>query len=206
MEGLQKQLQKSLASNTLLEEQLKDQERQNLQKHKEIEDLRKAVAEFEKRRDGFNEVLDHFQKTLLGINGSPYSVVCNNVLRRVCRFVYFRYVATLEQGEVDSATGLCIATDAAKKELDGLLNTGRQACGSLQIAGSAGLSAIGLTKELLLVPGLVADWKQSSAWGGARTALTLAKAHYPELDLDLITSGIPESGEDEAPVDEATIR
>jgi hypothetical protein len=40
----------------------------------------------------------------------------------------------------------------------------------------------------------VADWKQSSARGGSRTALTLAKAHYPELDLDLITSGIPESG------------
>jgi hypothetical protein len=34
----------------------------------------------------------------------------------------------------------------------------------------------------------------------------LAKAHYPELDLDLITSGIPEGGEDGAPVDEATIR
>jgi hypothetical protein len=107
---------------------------------------------------------------------------------------------------VDSATGLRIATDAAKKELDGLLNAGRQACGSLQIAGSAGLSAIGLTKKLLLVPGLVADWKQSSARGGARTALTLAKAHYPELDLDLVTSGIPESGEDGAPVNEATIR
>jgi hypothetical protein len=98
-----------------------------------------------------------------------------------------------------------MATDAAKKELDGLLNAGRQACGSLRIAGSAGLSAIGLTKKLLLVPGLVADWKQSSARGGARTALTLAKAHYPELDLDLITSGIPESGEDGAPVDEAGI-
>jgi hypothetical protein len=99
-----------------------------------------------------------------------------------------------------------MATDAAKKELDGLLNTGRQACGSLQIAGSASLSAIGLTKKLLLVPGLVADWKQSSARGGARTALILAKAHYLELDLDLITSGIPESGEDGAPVDEAAIR
>jgi hypothetical protein len=99
-----------------------------------------------------------------------------------------------------------MATDAAKNELDGLLNAGHQACGSLQIAGSAGLSAIGLTKKLLLVPGLVADWKQSSARGGARTALTLAEAHYPELDLDLITSGIPESGEDEAPVDEAAIR
>jgi hypothetical protein len=99
-----------------------------------------------------------------------------------------------------------MATDAAKKELDGLLNAGRQACGILQIAGSYGLSAIGLTKKLLLVPGLVADWKQSSARGGAKTALTLAKAHYPELDLDLITSGIPESGEDGAPVDEAAIR
>jgi hypothetical protein len=99
-----------------------------------------------------------------------------------------------------------MATDAVKKELDGLLNAGRQACGSLRIVGSSGLSAIGLTKKLLLVPGLVADWKQSSARGGARTALTLAKAHYPELDLDLITSGIPESGEDGAPVDEAAIR
>jgi hypothetical protein len=98
-----------------------------------------------------------------------------------------------------------MATDAAKKELDGLLNAGRQACGSLQIAGSASFSAIGLTKKLLLVPGLVVDWKQSSARGGARTALTLVKAHYPELDLDLITSGIPENGEDGAPVDEAAI-
>jgi hypothetical protein len=34
----------------------------------------------------------------------------------------------------------------------------------------------------------------------------LAKAHYPKLDLDLITSGIPESGEDGAPVNEAATR
>jgi hypothetical protein len=105
---------------------------------------------------------------------------------------------------VDSTTGPRIATDAAK-DLDGLLNTGRGACGSLQIAGSSTLSAIRLTKKILLVPGLVADWKQSSARGGARTALTLAKAHYPELDLDLITSGIPESNKDETSVDEAAI-
>jgi hypothetical protein len=49
MEGLQKQLQKSLASNTLLKEKLKDQECQNLQKHKEVEDLCKAAAKFEKQ-------------------------------------------------------------------------------------------------------------------------------------------------------------
>jgi hypothetical protein len=71
--------------------------------------------------------------------------------------------------------------------------------------GASTLSAIGLTKKLLVVPGLVADWKQSCARGGARTAITLAKAHYPELDLDLITFSIPESNEDGTPVDEATI-
>jgi hypothetical protein len=119
--------------------------------------------------------------------------------------ICFCYTATLEQG-VDSATGLRIATDTMKKELDGLLNTGRQACGSLQIAGSSDLFTIGLTKKLLLVPGLVADWKQSLARGGSRTALTLAKAHYAELDLDLITSGIPESSEDRTSVDKAAIR
>jgi hypothetical protein len=32
---------------------------------------------------------------------------------------------------VDSAMGLRIAMDAAKKELDGLLNVGRQVCASL---------------------------------------------------------------------------
>jgi hypothetical protein len=83
MEGLQTQLQKSLTMNTLLEEQLKDQERQNRQKQKEVEDLRKAAADFEKRQNGFNEVLNHFQKTLLGSDGSPYCVVCNNMLCRV---------------------------------------------------------------------------------------------------------------------------
>jgi hypothetical protein len=34
----------------------------------------------------------------------------------------------------------------------------------------------------------------------------LAKVHYPELDLDLITSGIPESTDNGSPVDEAAIR
>jgi hypothetical protein len=83
MEGLQQQLQKSLAANTVLEEQLKDQERQNLKKDKEIEDLRKVAAKFEKRRDGFNEVLNHFQETLLGIDGFPYCKNCNLLLCRI---------------------------------------------------------------------------------------------------------------------------
>jgi hypothetical protein len=66
MDGLHQQLQKSLATNTSLEEQLKDQERLNLKREKKIEDLRNAAAVFEQRHAGFNEILHHFQDNLLG--------------------------------------------------------------------------------------------------------------------------------------------
>jgi septal ring factor EnvC (AmiA/AmiB activator) len=60
MDGLQQQLQKSLAANTSLEEQLKDQKNPGKKKDKEIADLRKTAANFEKRREGFNELLHYF--------------------------------------------------------------------------------------------------------------------------------------------------
>jgi hypothetical protein len=60
MEGLQMQLEKSLTENTLLKEQLKDQERQNRQKQKEVDNLRQATIDFEDQRRGFNKVLNHF--------------------------------------------------------------------------------------------------------------------------------------------------
>jgi chromosome segregation ATPase len=66
MDGLNEQLRKSLAENATLERQLKDQENQNKKTDKEIADLRKATADFEKRREGFNELLHHFQDNLLG--------------------------------------------------------------------------------------------------------------------------------------------
>jgi hypothetical protein len=70
---------------------------------------------------------------------------------------YFRYAASLDHAEVDTALGLCIASDAPKKELDILLDAGHGACASLQIPGASNLSATGLSKKLELVPGLVAD-------------------------------------------------
>jgi hypothetical protein len=78
MEGLQMQLQKSLTENTLLEEQLWRVD--NLrQKQKEVDNLRQAAIVFEDQRRGFNAVLDHFQKTLLGNLGSPYFAACANI-------------------------------------------------------------------------------------------------------------------------------
>jgi chromosome segregation ATPase len=66
MDGLNEQLQKLLAKNATLERQLKDQENQGKKKDKKIADLRKAATDFEKRREGFNELLHHFQDNLLG--------------------------------------------------------------------------------------------------------------------------------------------
>jgi hypothetical protein len=76
MEGLHTQLQKSLAETTHLEEQLKDQERLNRQKQKEVDDLCQAAIDFKDQRKGFNEVLNHFQKTLLGNFVAPYFAAC----------------------------------------------------------------------------------------------------------------------------------
>jgi hypothetical protein len=89
MEGLQTQLQKSLTENTLLEEKLKDQELQNRQKQKEVEDLCQAAVDFEDRQRGFNEVLGHFQKTLLVNLGSPYFAVCDIILVLIMMFCLF---------------------------------------------------------------------------------------------------------------------
>jgi hypothetical protein len=40
-----------------------------------VDDLLQAAVDFENQQKGFNEVLDHFQKTLLGNLGSPYSTI-----------------------------------------------------------------------------------------------------------------------------------
>jgi hypothetical protein len=79
MDGLNQQLQKSLAKNATLERKLKDQENQGKKKDKEIADLRKAAADFEKWRKGFNELLHYFQDNLLGTTSS-YNVVSQFLL------------------------------------------------------------------------------------------------------------------------------
>jgi hypothetical protein len=45
-----------------------------------VDDLRQAAVDFEDQRKGFNEVLDHFQKTLLGNLDSPYFAVFADIL------------------------------------------------------------------------------------------------------------------------------
>jgi hypothetical protein len=77
MEGLNTQLQKSLAKNTHLEEQLKDQQRLDRQKQNEVDELCQATIDFEDQRRGFKKVLDHFQKTLLG---NSFSILCTFLL------------------------------------------------------------------------------------------------------------------------------
>jgi hypothetical protein len=50
--------------------------------------------------------------------------------------------------------------------------------------------------KMELVSDLVKDWKMSVARGGARTALALAKVHYPERNLDIVTLEFRKENED----------
>jgi hypothetical protein len=121
--------------------------------------------------------------------------------------LYVFYHATqFGQEETKTGSNLRAATDTVKKELDVLFDMSRGACASLEIAKYLELTAMEIAGMLKLVPGLVEDWKCSTAQGGARIALTLAKANYPKLSLDLVISGIPETYNDGTLVDEAAIR
>jgi hypothetical protein len=85
----------------------------------------------ENQQKGFNEVLNHFQKMLLG----KFFLHTLHFLLLACFFIMmldvFCHAASLDQEEVDSASVLCVATDAVKKELDSLLDAGCGACTSL---------------------------------------------------------------------------
>lgn len=43
----------------------------------------------------------------------------------------------------------------------------------------------------------VKEWKMSSACAGASLTLTLAKSHYPQLNIDAISSGKLEKNQDD---------
>ena len=47
-----------------------------------------------------------------------------------------------------------------------------------------------LSEKMQLVPDIIEDWQKSSARGAARIALSMALAHYPEMDLNTVTTAI----------------
>lgn len=56
-----------------------------------------------------------------------------------------------------------------------------------------------LLKRLGKIPKYFYDWKDSSTRAGAARALALVKAHYPQVDLDLILGGVLEKKTDQSP-------
>ena len=55
-----------------------------------------------------------------------------------------------------------------------------------------------LSDKMHLVPDFIEDWQKSSARGAARIALSMALARYPEMDLNMITTAIPDEADAEA--------
>jgi hypothetical protein len=86
---------------------------------------------------------------------------------------FCRYAAPFGLEEPENAGALRTATDAAVKKINSFFQAGSGVCASLNISKAAELPTMHVGE---LVPDLVKDWKMSTAKGGARTALALAKA------------------------------
>ncbi|CAM0908140.1 unnamed protein product [Alopecurus aequalis] len=54
-------------------------------------------------------------------------------------------------------------------------------------------------RKLSKIPDYVTQWKQSAARAGASRALSLVKAHHPNLSIEVISAGKPEKHEDGRP-------
>ena len=68
----------------------------------------------------------------------------------------------------------------------------RKTCQYLGLKGSKDCSATKLAQKMNLAPTLIRDKQGSSAHGAAHISLAVCLAQYPDMDLDLVTSGLPE--------------
>src|SRR3954466_1187002 len=75
--------------------------------------------------------------------------------------------------------------------LQNLIESCRKACADIGIEGCEENRVIELTKCVDEIHSFVIDKQESSARGAARTALALIHAHFPEVDLELCTAGVP---------------
>src|SRR3954463_15174021 len=75
--------------------------------------------------------------------------------------------------------------------LQNLISTCCKACADIGIIGCEENKVIVLTKCVDDIHSFVMDKQESSARGAARTALALVHAHFPEVDLELCTAGVP---------------
>src|SRR4051812_27372114 len=75
--------------------------------------------------------------------------------------------------------------------LQNLIESCRKACADIGIEGCEKNRVIELTKCIEDIHSFIIDKQESSARGAARTAVALVHAHFPEVDLELCTAGVP---------------
>src|SRR3954467_11925376 len=75
----------------------------------------------------------------------------------------------------------------------------------LQINIKASDSMAKYSEILRRAPERITRWKASCARAGARMALSMAKAHYEDADIDTVTSGIPDVDDDSKEINHEAI-
>jgi hypothetical protein len=201
LEEVRAQLRDSIPENSRLAQTLNDKHRATMMdKKKELDGARKSAELANKQLEACRSVIQDLHSSLLGkcfqISVCLLIFQLGNV--ELMHLVHCRHAAPLAWKSPLIPMSFVVPLTP--------LESGHAACASVEIARASELSARETGTKLELVPELVEDWKISSARGGARTALALAKAHYSELDLDIITSKFPKKNENATPVDGAAIR
>jgi hypothetical protein len=72
-----------------------------------------------------------------------------------------------------------------------LISACQKICHNLSIKKSRTCEVRELIKRMDMLPELVVDLQASSARGAAAMSLAMCLAHNPDLDVDMITTGVP---------------
>src|SRR4051812_10548254 len=75
--------------------------------------------------------------------------------------------------------------------MQNLIQSCRKACADIGIEGCEENRVVELTRCVDDIHSFVVDKQESSARGASRTALALIHAHFPEVNLELCTAGVP---------------
>ena len=100
----------------------------------------------------------------------------------------------IERDQHDRRDVYSLAGDVVQELVEGC----RKTCKYLGLKRSKNCSATKLAQKMKLATTFIQDKQGSSARGAARISLAVCLAQHLDLDLDLVTSGLPEGCDEDA--------
>ena len=197
-EETKKQLEKSRASESLAEKKLKvqtsDFEKAMAEKNKEVLKCAEAVKAVRVQLDEELREQDWIDIEILGRFLSCHCSDLHTI--SITNFLFpaetmcFPHEDTVKKARRNLYT-------RAGMTLRKLIQACRNIAKVMTIEDGDTCDAEALAEKMHKVPHFIEDWQKSSARGAARLALAMCLARNSDLDLDLVTSGVPIEANDE---------